>query len=734
MQKEVVTQKELMVMPNPPRFFRENDKIEFAAKVSNLSDKDLSGVAKLMLFDAITMQPIDAELGNTIAEVKFEAKQGQSDVLNWNLTIPDFGLSAVTYQVVAKAGDFSDGEESTLPVLTNRKLVVETQPLPVRGGQTKQFTFEAMKKMNRSTTLKNHQMTMEFTSNPAWYAVQSLPYLMEYPYECSEQIFSRYYANTLATSVANSSPRIKQVFDSWKNISPDALKSNLSKNQELKYALLEETPWVLNAQSEEAQKRNIGLLFDLNRMSNELEKALKTLEERQMPSGGFPWFPGGRENWYITQYIVEGMGHLKYLGVTEEKSGLTKKQMAGDMLTEAVKYIDEELLNHYNELVRRSKKYKFDLKDDHLDHMAIHYLYTRSFYLEIPISKKVQVAFDYYEGQAEKYWLRKGMNSEGMIALALQRLDKPTQPALIVKSLKERSLNNEEFGMYWKYPTGYYWYQAPIETHALMIEVFDEVANDAQAVDDLKTWLLKNRQTNHWKTTKATASAVYAMLRRGDNWLTENQAVEIYFSGEKFDQSNIKKEAGTGYFKHKFGGENITSDMSKIKVVNPNKNPVWGSMYWQYFEDYDKIESFEDTPLKLKKQLFKEVNTDKGPVLKPIGANEKLKTGDKVVVRIELRVDRTMEYVHMKDTRASGFEPMNVFSQYKWQDGLGYYESTKDASTNFFMGYLPKGTYVFEYPLRANLKGDFSNGITTIQCMYAPEFTSHSEGVRVVIE
>jgi uncharacterized protein YfaS (alpha-2-macroglobulin family) len=246
--------------------------------------------------------------------------------------------------------------------------------------------------------------------------------------------------------------------------------------------------------------------------------------------------------------------------------------------------------------------------------------------------------------------------------------------------------------------------------------------------------LLKNRQPTNGKTTKATASAVYAMLLRGDNWLAETQDVEIYFGGKKFDQSTIEKEAGSGYFKHKFGAENITSDMANVKVVNPNKNPAWGAMYWQYFEDYDKIETFEDTPLKLKKQLFKEVNTDKGPVIKPIGKNEKLKTGDKVIVRIELRVDRAMEYVHLKDTRASGFEPINVFSQYKWQGGLGYYESTGDASTNFFIGYLPKGTYVFEYPLRANLKGDFSNGITTIQCMYAPEFTSHSEGVRVVIE
>lgn len=159
-----------------------------------------------------------------------------------------------------------------------------------------------------------------------------------------------------------------------------------------------------------------------------------------------------------------------------------------------------------------------------------------------------------------------------------------------------------------------------------------------------------------------------------------------------------------------------------------------GALYWQYFEDLDKVETFEDTPLTLKKQLFKERNTAEGPVIEPLTAGAKITPGDKVKVRIELRVDRPMEYVHMKDMRASGFEPINVLSTYKWQDGLGYYESTRDASTNFFFDRLPKGTYVFEYPLRATLKGKFSNGVTTIQCMYAPEFTSHSEGVEVVIE
>jgi hypothetical protein len=196
---------------------------------------------------------------------------------------------------------------------------------------------------------------------------------------------------------------------------------------------------------------------------------------------------------------------------------------------------------------------------------------------------------------------------------------------------------------------------------------------------------------------------------------------------------NVQVEAGTGYFKTSWKGAEIKPEMAEVKITKKGKGIAWGSLYWQYFEDLDKITSAE-TPLKLNKKLFKKTNEDKGEVRSDITKDTQLKVGDLVRVRIELRSDRAMEFVHMKDMRAAGLESVNVLSQYKWQDGLGYYESTKDASTNFFFGYLSKGTYVFEYPLRVNHNGDFSNGITTIQCMYAPEFTAHSEGVRVKVK
>ncbi|MCF6242844.1 MAG: hypothetical protein L3J74_16070, partial [Bacteroidales bacterium] len=730
--KTLITQKDLMLVPNAPRFFRENDKITFPVKISNVSGKDLSGTVQLEMLDAISMKPV----GNIFTKGEkqaqnFSVKAGGNTLIEWDLQIPE-GSGAIMYKVVAKAGEFSDGEQKALPVLTNRMLVTESMPLPVRGGETKTFKFNKLINSGKSKTLRNHKLTLEFTSNPAWYAVQALPYLMEYPYECTEQTFSRFYANSIASHIANSNPKIKRVFDSWKNTpQSEALLSNLEKNQELKSVLLEETPWVLDGKNESERKKRIGLLFDLNRMANELNTALRKIQKAQVSSGGWPWFKGMPESRYITQHIVTGMGHLDRLGVKTVRTD----DKTWSMIKKALAYLDKQILKDYQNL----KKYynEKEIQKNHLGAYSIQYLYGRSYFLDLPISDKSKKAVEYFRSQAKKYWLSQSKYLQGMIALALYRFGDKETPAKIVKSLKEHSIHNNEMGMYWKDNTaGYYWYQAPVEFQALMIELFDEVASDEKSVDDLKVWLLKQKQTQDWKTTKATTEAVYALLMRGTDWLASDEIVQIKVGKQMINPQkmpDLKTEAGTGYFKSSWSGNDIKPEMGNVTVSKKDPGVAWGALYWQYFEQLDKITTHE-TPLKLKKQLFIEKQTDRGPVIEPLSNKNTLKIGDKVVVRIELRVDRAMEYVHMKDMRASGFEPVNVISRYKWQDGLGYYESTKDASTNFFIEYLPKGTFVFEYPLRVTHDGDFSNGITTIQCMYAPEFTSHSEGIRVKVK
>jgi hypothetical protein len=421
------------------------------------------------------------------------------------------------------------------------------------------------------------------------------------------------------------------------------------------------------------------------------------------------------------------------------------------MIEKAVLFLDNEIIEDYNSLLKQAKKIREEAKTKaegviaenaylakkQLTYNQLHYLYMRSFYTEIEIPSKVQKAVDYYTKQSATYWKEFNLYSKGLIALIQHRTSDKTIASKIVASLKENSISSEELGMYWKENTpSWYWYQSPIETQALLIEVFSEIENNSATVDELKVWLLKNKQTTQWKTTKATTEAVYALLLQGSDWLSVNESVEVNIGNQKIEPSkleNVQVEAGTGYYKTSWNASEITSEMAKITISKKDEGIAWGGLYWQYFEDLDKITSAE-TPLKLSKKLFIKSNSDNGKILTEITETSKLKLGDLITVRIELKVDRSMEFVHMKDMRASGLEPINVLSSYKWQDGLGYYESTKDASTNFFMERLPKGVYVFEYDLRVNNAGNFSNGITTIQSMYAPEFSSHSKGVRIEVE
>jgi len=728
--EEIITQKELMVMPNLPRFFRENDKMTISAKINNVSETDILGNAKIEFFNIETLQSLnDKFIVNAVPKV-FNVPKNGNTVVEWPITIPE-GISAVGVRIIAEGKNHSDGEERILPILSNKMLVTESMPLPVRKAGTTQFNLSSLKN-NNSTTLRNESYTLEYTANPAWYAVQALPYLMEYPHECAEQVFSRFYANSLSAHIANSDPKIKRIFELWKTI-PDskALLSNLEKNQELKALLIEETPWLLNAKNENERKRNIGILFDLNRLANEKSTAIKKLSEMQSGGGGFPWFKGMRESWYITQHIVGGFGHLDKLGVTEVR----KNSTVWNMLTKAVQFLDKELEKSYNDL----KKYcdAKCLEKDNLGYMQIHYLYVRSFFInDVPVQKSTEEAFNYYKKQAIQYWTKKDFYMQGMIALALNKYGETKTPDKIVASLKERALSSEEMGTYWKYNNGCYWYQAPIETQSLLIELFTDVAKDKNMVEEMKVWLLKQKQTQDWKTTKATTEAIYALLLQGTNLLAETDYPIIKIADMTIDPAadpEINNEAGTGYFKKRWDGSLINPDWGNVSVTKKSNSVSWGAVYWQYFEQLDKIKQFEETPLTIKKQLFVERRQGKNSVIVPIENDGKLQIGDKVKVRIEIRVDRDMEYVHLKDMRAACFEPVDYLSGYQYKAGFGHYQGIKDASMNFFIDYLQKGTYVFEYDLRVSQKGEFSNGITTIQSMYAPEFTSHSEGVRVVV-
>jgi uncharacterized protein YfaS (alpha-2-macroglobulin family) len=710
-----VTAKDLMVEPNPPRFVREGDAIEFTVKVSNESDQPQTGKVRLTFADAASLKSVDETLGNRATEQSFEVPAKQSRSYAWRIAIPD-GMGFITYKAVGATKSVSDGEEGFLPVLSRRTLVTESLPLPIRGKTTKQFEFKKLLDSGKSDTLRQESLTVQMVSQPAWYAVMALPYLMEYPYECSEQLFNRLYANVLARHLANSDPKIRRTFDLWKNT--PALDSPLTKNQDLKSVMLEETPWLRQANAESQSRRNIGLLFDANRLDEETGRTLSQLSERQLSDGLWSWFPGGRSSEYISLYITTGFGRLRHLGADIDVAPAIKSLGA----------LDAWMDRNYREI--RKRPHSEDYVPDHLE--AI-YLYARSFFLkDRPIATEHWEAVDFFLSQSRKFWLRMDCRMcQAQLAIALQRFGDTETPQAIMKSLKERSVTTEEMGMFWRNAElSWWWYQAPIETQAMMIEAFDEVAHDAQAVEGCKVWLLKQKQTQDWKTTKATADAIYGLLLHGDNLLASDALVEVALGGEPIKPEKV--EAGTGFYEQKFVRGEIKPAMGQITVKKVDPGVSWGSVHWQYLEDMSKVTPHEGMPLQLKKALYVKETTKQGQVLKPVTGP--LAVGDELVVRIELRTDRDMEYVHLKDQRGSGTEPVNVLSQYKYQDGLAYYESTRDTSSHFFIDYLPKGVYVFEYSTRVQLRGNYQSGIAEIQCIYAPEFNSHSESFALEVK
>jgi len=712
---KAVTSKDLMVEPNPPRFVREGDVVEFTVKVSNQSAARQTGKVRLTLADARTLKEVNAECEVRNTEYEFNIPAKESKSFSWRLSIPD-GMDFMTYKAVGATDRLSDGEEGFLPVLSRRILVTESLPLPIRGAQTKKFNFTRLSESGRSKTLKSESLTVQMVSQPAWYAVMALPYLMEYPYECCEQTFNRLYANMLAQYIANADPKIRRIFDLWKNT--PALDSPLEKNQDLKSVMLEETPWLRQANDESQARRNVGILFDANRLDNETRQTFRKLSEMQLDDGLWPWFPGFRGDEYMTLYIVTGFGRLRHLGVEKVDVSAALKALGA---------LDGWVDQQYRDILKHG-----DPDKNHLTSTIAFYLYGRSFFLtDKPVGKTAQEAVNYFLGQARKYWVElKCRQSQGHLAIALKRFGDTDTPVAIMKSIKEYSVSSEELGMFWRdTELSWWWFRAPIETQALMIEAFDEVMGDAAAVEDCKVWLLKQKQTQDWKTTKATADAVYGLMLRGRNLLSSDALVEVSLGREAIKPEKV--EAGTGFYEKKFIRSEIKPSMGAITVKKTDEGVSWGSVHWQYLEDMTKVTPYEGTPLQLKKTLFIKENSKSGPVLKPVkGA---LAVGDELVVRVELRVDRDMEYVHLKDQRGCGVEPVNVLSQTKYQDGLLYYESTRDTASHFFIHYLPKGVYVFEYNVRVQLRGNYQTGVASIQCMYAPEFNSHSGSMALEV-
>jgi len=715
---QVVTQKDLMVQLNMPRFVRRSDKLVLSANVINLTDKAMTASVQFELIDPATEKPVVLKDGGakTVSLAANETK-----AVEWMLT--EFSpYELVICKVVARAGNFSDGEQKYLPVLPDQILVTESMPMTIRGNQTRTFNFESL--LNNGSKVETKNLTVEFASNPTWYAVQALPTLAVPESNNAVDYFSAYYVNSLATFIANSNPKIAATFDRWKKAGGgrEALLSNLEKNKELKNMLLEETPWVMAAKDETEQKRQIALLFDLNRQKNQAKQYLDKLISLQLTSGGFAWFDGMPASRYITQEIMLNLARLNRM-TTGDSIPVAQRSMQ----TKALYYLDLEIARDFAELKKYNKNYD---KEMSIRNMQLFYLHLRSEYPTIPVHVSALEAVKFYTSQSEKYWTSLTLYEKAMTAVVAQRNGKIQLANNILMSLKENALKTDEMGMYWaKNIPGYFWNERPIAVQTGILEAFAEVSRNQADIDEMKLWLLKQKQTQRWDSPLATVDAIYALLHYGTDWLATAGEVKITLGNTLLQPQSV--EAGTGYFKQTILTADIRPETGKVTVSSKESGIGWGAMYWQYYQDMDKVAG-QGGPLVISKKLFVERMQPTGKTMLPIEQTKVLK-GDKVITRLVVTTDRNLEFVALKDLRAACFEPVDQLSGCLWKEGVCYYKTTKDASTQFFFSFLPKGTYVFEYELWANSAGEYSSGIASVQCQYAPEFVSHSGGEKIKI-
>ena len=696
--------KEFMLQPNMPRFVRVGDKANIAASLMNLSDKGVKGTVRMELFNPETEKVFYSQ------KQKFDVKGGETGHVNFTFEVSD-KYAVMACRMVADGDTFSDGEQRYIPVLTDKQWVTETVPLNVNGEGAHTFSLENLFNKH-SKTASEQRLTVEFTAHPAWYAVQALPVVANPQNEDALSWATAYYAHSLAAFIVKENPRIKQVFDSWKaqGGTKETFMSNLQKNQELKNILLAETPWLTEATNEAEQKQRIATLFDLNTMNSQLAVSVEKLGELQNADGAWSWYKGMQGSRYVTTQVMEMLVRLNALTHQDADSRMQP------MIQKGFEYLGKQAAEEYKSMKEAEKKGAVGLRPSE---QVLRYLYICVLDGKAPVDKKVNQYFiDKLSGEGKELTIY----GKALGAIILQQAGKVAEAKLFMQSLMEYSVVTDEMGRYFDTPKARYsWFSYKIPTEVAAMEAIQRITKDTKAIDEMKRWLLKQKQTQTWETPIATADAVYALMATGASDLLANTGgVEITLGKEVI---RTPADNAIGYIK-----KTVSGDVMNIKKVSVDKEGTgmgWGAVYAQYLESMDQIGE-QGNGLSVSRQLYKgdEALNESAP----------LKVGDRITVRLTVKADRDMDFVQIKDDRAACMEPLQAVSGFRWGNGLGYYQATKDASTQFFIDQMRKGTYVIEYQVYVNRTGEYQAGIATVQSAYAPEFGGHTGGYRVMVE
>lgn len=700
LEKYITTTKELMITPNLPRFFRTGDSTMLQATVSNLSEKQQTGEARLELFIPMTGEVLFSQ------GMSFLVEPGKRGTVSFSFRVPG-STDIVGCRISAATKTFSDGEQHLIPILPDNIMVTETLPIYATTKGEHSFSLK-----NVPSTRKDFRLTLEVATNPVWYAVLALPSLCEARNENVTDIAAAWYVNIIAGKIAGANPEISKAIRTWETQKGDTetLLSQLERNQELKSVLLSASPWVMEAQNETERMQSLIQLFDQNRSSELERQALAKLNSLQLPDGSWSWFKNMPGNRFMTINVLHLMARANSIG--EKEFGEAEKMMQ----IKALRYLDKAI------------KEDFEKKPKTISTSQLMYLYVRSMYLDIPLGDALN-AHKYFISLAQQQWGKFNFYEKAITATTLFRYGFSDNAKKILTSLREYAVKKPDMGMYWPNNQNYAT-NAAVTVEVAILEAFHTIAGNTPDIDLMKQWLLRQKQVQSWTNTPTTVDAIYALLLTGKDQLAEKETATIKIGSKNLESTSISDPLG--YIKQSYPASEITPDMLTVKIDKSTDNPTWGGIYLQYFENLDRIKRTTGG-LKVDKQLFIEKVSNNIPQLYSLN-KESLKVGDKVVVRLILSLDRDMEFLCLKDLRAACFEPVEQLSGNQWRFGSVYYEEVKDAATNLFFNSLAKGVYVIEYPVWVNQAGVFQDGIATLQSMYAPEYNAFSAAAKIEVK
>lgn len=699
----VITSRDLMIVPNMPRVVREGDRLFFAATLFNNSNKRLSGTANLIVTDAVSGKQLN-EIGAP-HPIRWHVSPSESISLSWEVVVP-FGVRGIEVVVAASAGELSDGERHVIPVLPSRVLVTETKPVTLtRKGRHR----IALPTANGNRLQNVERFTFTYTQNAAWEVLSVLPWLVEQPHASADQLFNRFYGLSVAGNITRQNPDIERVLRAWSLALPgdeDALLSALEHNPELKSTVLAATPWFRQAQSESQRKRELAGLVTRNELSSEGSLALMQLQNMQLDNGAWPWFSGMFPSEQVTANIVAGFGFLY-------KTGYNPDDMASTMVEKACGWLRSELARQQEVFIRDSLTTP--------NSQVLHTLYALSFFGD---GKSLS--------DTERFWLDKvqmpdykeSVMLQSMMATLLWRNGRTSEAASIIATLEELLISEEGDVRRFRLPHGPYWHQAPVESHVAALEAFREVSPQNSAITGLENWLIQQKRTQSWVTTRATVSAVYALASSSRDLFRVEKSDAIRVLGQRLRDD--KRISGTGFISQTWRGNELPSRTSDVIIDKKSDAPSWVSMHLSRFETGADV--LAGGFLNVDTEIYRRVVRDGIEEWHVVGDDMILSRGDRLMYRLAIETPQALDFVHVSAPRAANLEPLDLLSGYRYASGLGYYLSVTDAGSDMFIDHLPKGRYLLSWEVVVSHEGSASAGPVNVSCFYAPDFSGYGSG------